>query len=132
MVANIYSIYNLFNTAINDQIDNETLKTNLSKLMKILIPFVPHLAYECLEQLGAKDTNTWPISDLALKTEEKIKIAIQINGRTKEIIEVKKDLEEEDIINECKKIKKIDDQLKLTKIQKTIFVKNRIINYLTK
>tara|TARA_B110001452_G_scaffold257927_1_gene252595 strand:+ start:679 stop:3204 length:2526 start_codon:yes stop_codon:yes gene_type:complete len=132
VVANIYSIYNLFNTAINDQIDNETLKTNLSKLMKILIPFVPHLAYECLEQLGAKDTNTWPISDLALKTEEKIKIAIQINGRTKEIIEVKKDLEEEDIINECKKIKKIDDQLKLTKIQKTIFVKNRIINYLTK
>ncbi len=132
VVANIYSIYNLFNTAINDQIDNETLKTNLSKLMKILIPFVPHLAYECLEQLGAKDTNTWPISDLALKTEEKIKIAIQINGRTKEIIEVKKDLEEKDIINECKKIKKIDDQLKLTKIQKTIFVKNRIINYLTK
>ena len=132
VVANIYSIYNLFNTAINDQIDNETLKTNLSKLMKILIPFVPHLAYECLEQLGAKDTNAWPISDLALKTEEKIKIAIQINGRTKEIIEVKKDLEEEDIINECKKIKKIDDQLKLTKIQKTIFVKNRIINYLTK
>ena len=132
VVANIYGIYNLFNAAISEDVCNKVLKKNLSKLMKILIPFVPHLAHECLEQMGEKEVNIWPAGDLELITEEKIKIAIQINGKTREIMEVKKDSDEKNVINECKKIKKINDQLSKTKIQKTIFVKNKIINYLTK
>jgi len=131
VVANIYSIYNLFNSALDQEISNKCIKDNFSRLMKILIPFVPHLAHECLEQLGSKDINIWPEVDNRLSLNEKIKIAIQINGKTKEVIEVKKDLNEKDIIHECKKIKKINDQLNKSKIKKTIFVKNKIINILT-
>ena len=100
--------------------------------MKMLIPFVPHLSHECLEQLGEKNINVWPAFDSGLSVEEKIKIAIQINGKTKEIIEIKKDLDEKNVINETKKIKKINDQLSKAEIKKTIFVKNKIINYLIK
>jgi len=39
--------------------------------------------------------------------DEKIKIAIQINGKTREIIEVKKNLDEKNAIIESKKIKKL-------------------------
>jgi len=131
VVANIYSVYNLFNTAQNDEINNKCLKENLSKLMRVLIPFTPHLAHECLEQLGVKDVITWPEVDGTLILNEKIKIAIQINGKTREIIEVRKDLAEENAINESKKIKKINDQLIKKKIHKIIYVKNKIINYLT-
>ena len=131
VVANIYSIYNLFNSALDQEISNKCIKDNFSRLMKILIPFVPHLAHECLEQLGSKDINIWPEVDNRLSLNEKIKIAIQINGKTKEVIEVKKDLDEKDIVHECKKIKKINDQLNKSKIKKTIFVKNKIINILT-
>ena len=131
VVANIYSIYNLFNSALDQEISNKCIKDNFSRLMKILIPFVPHLAHECLEQLGSKDINIWPEVNNRLSLNEKIKIAIQINGKTKEVIEVKKDLNEKDIIHECKKIKKINDQLNKSKIKKTIFVKNKIINILT-
>ena len=98
--------------------------------MRVLIPFVPHLAHECLEQLGEKDINIWPEADSKLSIRETVKLAIQINGKTKEIIEVKKDLGEKDVINECKKVKKINDQLSKNKTYKTIFVKNKIINYL--
>jgi leucyl-tRNA synthetase len=132
VVANVYSVYSLFNSSINEEISNECLHKNLSKLMKILIPFTPYFAHECLEQLKAKDINIWPRADSELNLDEKIKIAIQINGKTKEIIELKKDLNEKNVINECKKIKKINDQLIKNKIQRTIFVKNRIINYLIK
>jgi len=131
VVANIYSIYSLFNSALDQEISNKCIKDNFSRLMKILIPFVPHLAHECLEQLGSKDINIWPEVDNRLSLNEKIKIAIQINGKTKEVIEVKKDLDEKDIVHECKKIKKINDQLNKSKIKKTIFVKNKIINILT-
>jgi len=132
VIANIYGIYNLFNSVLNEEISNECLKKNLSKLMKMLIPFVPHLAHECLEQLNSKNVNIWPAVDGKLELGEKIKIAIQINGKTREIIEIEKDLDEKDVIIECKKIQKINDILQNKKIIKIIFVKNRIINYLVK
>ena len=131
VVANIYSIYGLFNTALSEEINNECIRKNFSKLMTILIPFVPHLAHECLEQLNAKDIDVWPKADIKLGLDEKIKIAIQIKGKTRDIIEVKKDLDENNVIIESRKVKKINEQLIKNKIQKIIFVKNRIINYIT-
>ena len=89
--------------------------------MKMLIPFVPHIANECLEHLNAKEINVWPEANNKLTLDEKIKIAIQINGKTREIIEVKKNLEEKSVIHESKKIKKINDQLAENEIQKIIF-----------
>ena len=132
VVANVYSIYTLFNSSLNDEISNECFKKNLSKLMSVLIPFIPHLAHECLEKLGEKKFDTWPKVDKGLSLNEKIKIAIQINGKTKNIIEIKKDLDENNAINESRKNKKISDQLLNKDIKKIIFVKNKIINYLIK
>ena len=132
VVANVYSIYNLFNSVINEEISNKCLSKNLSNLMKMMIPFVPHLAHECLEQLGTKDINIWPQVKLQSNLVVKIKLAVQINGKTKEIIEVEKDLNENDVIKEIKKNKKINDLLQQNEVKKIIFVKNRIINYVTK
>jgi len=131
VIANVYSIYNLFTTMLEEEISNDCLKKNFSKLMKILIPFTPHLAYECLELLKEKEVDKWPEINRDLILEEKINIAVQINGKTKEILEVKKDLDEKTVINESKKSKKINENLINNKIIKTIFIKNKIINYLT-
>jgi len=132
VIANVYSIYNLLTSAIDEEISNACLKKHLSSLLRMLIPFTPHLSHECLEQLGIKEVDLWPEVDENLILGEKVKIAIQINGKTKEIIEVTKDLNEEDVISESKKSSKINDNLAKSKIIKTIFVKNRIINYLIK
>ena len=132
MIANVYSAYTLFNSNINEKVNNECLKKNLSKLMKILIPFVPHLAHECLEMLGAKNIHEWPKVENKIGLEEKIKIAIQINGKTKKVIEIRKDLDEKDVIDIIKKDKKVNEQLNKVEIQRIIFVKNKIINYLIK
>ena len=132
VIANVYSIYSLLVITTEEDVSNECLKKNFIKLIKILIPFTPHLAHECLEQLGEKNKDNWPEVDSKLNLNEKIKIAVQINGKTKKIIEVKKDLEEKDVINECKKNIKINENLINKKIIKIIFVKNKIINYLIK
>jgi leucyl-tRNA synthetase len=130
VIANVYSIYALFNKSISEKISNDSLKKNLSNLMKVIIPFVPHLAHECLEKLNERNISTWPEIDNTLKLSEKIKIAIQINGKTREVIEIKKDLDKEAAIKESEKIKKINDHLNKSKIKKIIFVQNKIINYL--
>ena len=132
VIANVYSIYTLFSNAANDQISNKCLKKNFINLLKILIPFTPHLAYECLEQHGEKNPDIWPEIDRKRLLSEKVTIAIQINGKTKEVVKVKKDLDEKNVINETKKIKKIKEILMNKEIIKIIFVKNKIINYLIK
>ena len=132
VVANVYSIYSLLITAIEEEISNKCLKKSFSNLMRILVPFTPHIAHECLEQLGEKNIDRWPEINNELFSDEKIKIAIQINGKTKKIIDIKKDVNEKGVINESKKIEKINSILIKNKIIRTIFVKNKIINYLIK
>ena len=132
VIANIYSIYSLFMNYLGEDISNKCLKKNFSNLLKILIPFTPHLAYECLEQQGEDKVDQWPEINTKVVLGEKIKIAIQINGKTREIIEIKKDLNEKEAINESKKYDKIKNNLSNKKIIKIIFVKNKIINYLIK
>ena len=59
--------------------------------MKLMIPFIPHLAHECLEMHKCKSTNVWP--EISQKNFlEKINLAVQINGKTRDIINIKKDL----------------------------------------
>jgi leucyl-tRNA synthetase len=132
VVANIYSMQNLFTQSLGDEVSNKCLKKNFINLMKILIPFIPHLANECLEHLGETEINDWPKINNELILDEKVKIAIQINGKTKQIIEVKKDLNEKNAINESRKSEKIKKNLTDKKILKTIFIKNKIINYVIK
>ena len=132
VVANVYEIYSLINSNLEKEITNKCMKKNFSNFLKILIPFTPHLAYECLEKLGEKKVEEWPTIDEGQIKNQKIKIAIQINGKTKEIIEIKKDLGEDEAVNESKKNDKINKNLSGKKIIKTIFVKNKIINYLLK
>ncbi len=98
--------------------------------MKLMLPFTPFLAHECLDQLGIKKISSWPKIKKALIDTQKVKIAVQINGKTREIIQVEKDLNEKGVINESKKNEKINKNLINKKIERIIFVKNKIINYL--
>ena len=128
VVANVYEIYNIFNDYLNKDVSGECLRRNLVKLMKVLIPFTPHLSHECLEMLGATDKNKWPSVDKKLIEKEKIKIAIQFNGKTRDVLEVEKDLNEKEIVKLCNNNIKLKEKIKI-KSQKIIFVKNRIINF---
>ena len=88
--------------------------------MKLMIPFTPHLSNECLELMGCK-VNTWPT--IQKNIDQEIKLTVQINGKTRDILTVKKDLIEKEIsrmIMENSKAKKYIDN---KKILKTIFVK---------
>ena len=107
VIANVYEIYNLFNEHLNKEISNKCLKSNLIKLMKILIPFTPHMAYECLEMLDEKEIKSWPKIDPKLILKEKIQLAIQINGKTREVIEVEKDMNQTSVEKICRNNEKI-------------------------
>ena len=96
--------------------------------MKLMIPFTPHLAHECLELHKCKDTDKWP--EILKDISEEIKIAVQINGKTRDIVKIKKGLSEKEITKIISKSSKAKKYIVNKKILKTIFVKNKIINYI--
>ena len=58
-------------------------------------------------------------------------LVVQINGKKRGLFIAKKDLGEKDALIEAKKIENIKKNLKDKKIIKNIFVKNKIINFIT-
>ena len=130
VIANVYEIYNLFNSHIGKEVSEKCFRNNLINLMKILIPFTPHLANESLEILGFKKNKVWPKVDEKLIQKEKIKMAIQVNGKTRDVIEIEKGLDQTSIEKLCKNNVKIKDKILNKSIKKIIFVKDRIINFI--
>ena len=129
-IAHFYEAYNLFNKYIDKEVSNDSLFDNFVKIVKLMIPFTPHLAHECLELLNCKTVDKWP--EIKDNLKEKIKFAVQVNGKTRDIISIEKNAEQEKInklVLDGSKAKKFIEN---KKIFKTIFVKDKIINYIIK
>ena len=98
------------------------------------MPFMPHLSCECLSKLEGDDFYSkvkWPKIKKTLLVDSNVIIVIQINGKKRGLISVKKDIEEKDLVQKAKKIENIDKNLKNKKVVKQIFIRNKIINFIT-
>ena len=129
-IAHFYETFAIFNKNINSNISNNSLKDNLIKVLKLMIPFTPHLAHECLEILDCGTADKWP--EIKENIVEKVKFAVQVNGKTRDILTVKKNIAIDEIDKIVKKESKAKKFIENKKISKTIFVKNRILNYIIK
>ena len=127
-IAYFYEVYKIFKDHLEENISNNILKQNIIKIMKMMIPFIPHLAYECLELFDCKTANNWP--KIEKNFSEDVNLAVQINGKTRDIITINKDLNEKDVNQIIKNESKAKKYIENKKIIKTIFVKNKIINYI--
>ena len=129
-IAYFYEVFKYLKNQFDKEISNEVFTTNLSKIMVLMIPFTPHLANECLEILKYKHKNVWP--DFKEKEFNIIKMPIQINGKTRDILSLKKDLKADEIKTLVLTNSKANKYLEKKKIFKIIYVKNRIINFIIK
>ena len=110
-------------------VDKETIQT----FTTLIAPFAPHIAEELWEKLGNTgsvfENNSWPEADEELMKDDEIKIPVQINGKTKEVIEVPADISKEDAIAAGKEA--IADKIN-GNIVKEIYVPGRIVNIVMK
>ena len=129
-VAKIYEFVNILNDAISKKLlSKNKFKWSLNKLSIILQPFVPHISEEIWSSLGNSTlciNQSWINEDVQKKI--KLKIALQINGKTKEIIEIDEQLSKENILEIVKNNQKIKKVLSGKKIIREIYVPGKIIN----
>jgi leucyl-tRNA synthetase len=131
-IAQFYEAYKFINDQLNKDISKDVMRENLIKIMKILIPFIPHLANECLENLKENNINNWPVVKEGIISDLEINLVIQINGKTRDVIKLKKGTDKDKIkkiIMIESKVKKYLDNKEIIKI---IFVQDKIINYIVK
>ena len=88
--------------------------------------------FECLETLKLDVFQNWPKVDKKILENKTIDFVIQINGKKKEIMKVKKDINEKTVMELIKKNDKIIKNFNNKEINKVFFVKNRLINILLK
>jgi len=132
IIANLHEIYNFYNKAIERNNSIKNLLNNYVKILKIMIPIVPHLASECLNEISKDEELLWPeIDEKYLKNKDYI-IVIQINGRKRSLISTKSSLEEDDLIKKIKETKELQKFLNNKKIIKSIFIKDKLINLIVK
>ena len=128
-IAYFYQIYKILKESVDTEINNKVLYECIINIMKLMTPFTPHLSFECLELLKCKTIDKWPEIDEKNIINE-IKLAVQVNGKTRDILLLKRDIVEEDIYKLIMKGSKAKKYIEGKKILKTIFVRNKIINYI--
>ncbi len=133
-VAKIYEFVNILNDGVSKKtISKEKLEWSLKKLSIILQPFIPHISEEIWSSLGNSSlciNESWAVEEVKRKI--KLKIAVQINGKTKKIIEIDDHLSKETILDVIKNNEKIKKNLFEKKIIREIYVPGKILNLVVK
>ena len=127
IVANLYEMYNFLIKEIEKPLEAKILIDNYTKILILMSPFIPHFSSECLNTIKKKEVK-WPEVTKEDLVEEKINFVVQINGKKKALLNIKRDTEEKTILKIIQENDETEKLLKSQKIKKTIFVSNRLIN----
>ena len=127
VIANIYELYSLLNKEINNKYTKKTLEENYKKIVLCLMPILPHLSNEILENLNLHQNIKWPTYDDQLLIEETITYVIQINGKKRALIETDNNISEDNLVKLVSKNSSLSKYLN-KKIKRKIFVPGKLIN----
>ena len=130
IVANMYETYNFLVGYLKKIKNLKNLETNYKKMLICFTPVIPHFTNECLKDLNIDQQIVWPEYDKAMLEKDDLSFVIQINGKKRSILKVKKDILERELLEIVKKDKNTEKYLKNMEIKKIIFVKNRLMNIL--
>lgn len=122
-----------FNTAISslmialNEFEKEMVipKSVYEQFVQLIAPFAPHVSDEIWTKIGKKESihiSEWPVVDERKIQADVKKIVIQLNGKTKGVIEVSGGESREELE------KKALDFVKVVEAKKVIFIPDKLIN----
>jgi leucyl-tRNA synthetase len=137
-----------FNTAIAQMMvfTNEFVKANprpvgaLRILLPLLSPFAPHIAEELWAQLGKKfpgfegraSTQPWPVHDEKHLIVEDVELVVQVNGKLRDRITVKRDAADAEIEKTALASPKVQEATTGKTVAKVIVIKGKLVNVVVK
>jgi leucyl-tRNA synthetase len=103
----------------------------LETLLVLLAPLAPHMCEELWEALGHTTTIVaarWPTFDPALLVEDRVVVAVQVNGKVRGRIEVARDAAEADVLAAALADATVKSYLDGKPIRRRVVVPGRLVN----
>ncbi len=110
-------------------------KATAKAYVLLLAPFAPHLCEELWERLGEKKTlayEPWPTFDPELAKPDALTIAVQVNGKLRDSIEVEVDIADSELLLRAKASAKVAAHLEGKQIVREVVVPKRLVNLVVK
>ena len=107
----------------------------LEDLLKMLMPFAPHISSELWQQLGNNnfiEESGWPEWDEEMLKTSEIQIVVQVNGKLRGKIKISAELEKQQILEKAKQEENVAKFLADKEIVKEIVVPGKLINFVVK
>ncbi len=132
IIALFHEIYSFFRKVSLVNKNYKNLKSSFEKILIIMSPVIPHLASESLAKFEFKENLQWPKINEKHLIEDKNLIVIQVNGKKRSTILINDNLNEKELIDLIKNEQLISKYLDNGELIKTIYIKNRLINFIIK
>lgn len=132
-----------FNTAISAMMilantfnDLQTIpRQSFETLVMLVAPFAPHLGEELWQRLGHTDSvfiQSWPTYDEEILKVEAVTVAIQVNGKIRDTIEVHVNASEAEVTQIAQASANVQKHTEGKAIVKVIYVPQKIVNIVVK
>ena len=132
LIANFHEIYNFLNKTLSREDWGSNFIDNYLKILKVMMPVIPHFTNECIGSLISEKKSEWPKIDKKYLNIEKYTIVVQINGKKRGLIETEHQLDQIELLKNIKNKTDINKFFIEKEIGKVIFIKNKLINIILK
>ncbi len=115
--------------------NNKIPRKYIEQLLLLLAPFAPYITEELWESIGNKfsiHNNSYPTYDEEKIKEDTVTMAVQVNGKLRSTVSVKKDEEKDVVLKLCKSEENVKKHIEGKEIIKEIVVPNKIVNIVVK
>jgi leucyl-tRNA synthetase len=136
-IAAIYELLNAFpkpaDVAGWSDADRAAAAEAVRLLVLAMAPVAPHLCEELHERLGGKGTvfrEAWPEFDPSALRRDEVEIAVQVNGKIRDRINVSADADEATVRAAAMILPKVAAEIAGRAPKKVIVVKGRLVNFI--
>jgi leucyl-tRNA synthetase len=133
-IAAIMELFNAVNAQTAESLSGSArsvIKDGVETIVRLLAPFVPHVAHELWDQLGRADGSleiTWPTYSEDALAEEQLLIVVQVNGKIRGKITVPAEVSQEHIEKNALSDPKVMGFIDGKTVRRVVYVPRRLVN----
>lgn len=134
-IAAVMEFFNSLSRSVDEEsISHESAKICISTMAKLLYPITPHICFTILSEIKSEKVSNpeWPDKIEGVDVDQEVQIIVQINGKLRSRIYAKSDLNEEEVLKIALEDQKTKQYLAESDILKTIYIPNKLINFVIK
>ena len=107
-------------------------RNTVENFIILLAPFAPHMAEELWEIIGHKTSvfeSKWPGYDKALIVSDTLELPVQVNGKLRGTLTIKRGSNEEEILAKALELEGVGKYISDKPLKKRLYVKDKIVNF---